>query len=152
MRRQRGPGLVPAVSRHAGREIPPATPEVLPKPRSFSGEARALAMGPTSAGQVPPIRIEVENEWAWCGARRLDLPPRIFALLRHLVEHPRRLLTKEELFTAVWGPVVVGEAALTSCVRDLRKALGDSSHAPRYIETVHRRGFRFIGPIATGTG
>src|SRR2546427_11035545 len=41
------------------------------------------------------------------------------------------------------------EAALTSCIRDLRRALEDSSHAPRYIQTVHRRGFRFIGPIGS---
>ena len=93
------------------------------------------------------VRIEVANEWAWCGAQRLRLTPRTFAVLRHLVEHPGRLITKEELFTTVWRDTIVSDAALASCIRDLRKALGDSSGAPRYIETVHRRGFRFIGPI-----
>ena len=107
-------------------------------------------MEPKPPGDAPPIRIEVENEWAWCGERRLDLPPRVFALLRHLVEHPRRLITRKELFAALWGDAVVSEAALTSCLRDLRRALGDPSHAPRYIATVHRRGFRFIGPVVTG--
>jgi len=97
-----------------------------------------------------PIRIEPENEWAWRGEERLELAPRTFALLRHLVEHPQRLITKDELFSVVWADAVVSEAALTSCIRDLRRALDDSSHAPRYIETVHRRGFRFIGPIAAG--
>src|SRR5262245_53057912 len=97
---------------------------------------------------LPAVRIEVENEWAWCGERRLRLPPRTFAVLRHLVEHAERLITKEEFFTAVWRDAIVSEATLTSCIRDLRKALGDSSRTPRYIETAHRRGFRFIGPIA----
>src|SRR5216684_5467362 len=94
------------------------------------------------------IRIEAENEWAWCGARRLKLTPRAFAVLRHLVEHRGRLITKDELLTTVWRDAIVSDAALASCIRDLRKALADSSGAPRYIETVHRRGFRFIGPVA----
>jgi predicted ATPase len=74
--------------------------------------------------------------------------PKAFAILRHFIEHPARLLTKEQLFDAVWGDTVVSEAALTSCIRDLRRALADTSSAPRYIQTVHRRGFRFIGPVA----
>jgi len=97
------------------------------------------------------VRIEPANAWAWCGARRLQLTPRTFAVLRHLVEHQGRLITKEELFTTVWRDAIVSDAALASCIRDLRKALGDSSDAPRYIQTVHRRGFRFIGPIPRQT-
>ena len=96
----------------------------------------------------PAVRIEVENEWAWCGERRLRLTPKAFAVLRHLVEHAERLITKEEFFTVIWREAIVSEATLTSCIRDLRKALGDSSRTPRYIQTAHRRGFRFIGPIA----
>ena len=80
------------------------------------------------------------------------MTPRAFAVLRHLVEHAGRLVTKDELFTTVWGDTIVSEAALTSCIRDLRRALGDSSRTPRYIETVHRRGFRFIGPVAAARG
>lgn len=100
------------------------------------------------ADAPPAVRIEIENEWAWCGARRLTLTPRVFAVLRHLVEHSGRLITKEELLATVWRDAVVSDAALASGIRDLRKALGDSSGAPRYIQTVHRRGFRFIGPVA----
>jgi DNA-binding winged helix-turn-helix (wHTH) protein/predicted ATPase len=100
-----------------------------------------------SKSEARAIRIEVEHERAWCGAERLELTPKAFAVLRYLVEHPQRLITKDDLLAAVWRDVIVSEAALTSCIRDLRQALGDSSRAPRYIETVHRRGFRFIGPI-----
>jgi predicted ATPase/DNA-binding winged helix-turn-helix (wHTH) protein len=99
----------------------------------------------------PAVRIEAENESAWCGEKRLRLSPRAFALLRHLVEHPNRLLMKEDLLAAVWRDTIVTDAALATCIRDLRKALGDSSSAPRYIQTVHRRGFRFVGPIAPPT-
>jgi predicted ATPase/DNA-binding winged helix-turn-helix (wHTH) protein len=104
-------------------------------------------MSRTRREDPPAVRIERENEWAWCGARRLELTPRTFAVLRHLVEHRGRLITKEELLTAVWRDAIVSDAALASGIRDLRKALGDSSTEPRYIQTVHRRGFRFIGPV-----
>jgi DNA-binding winged helix-turn-helix (wHTH) protein/predicted ATPase len=101
-----------------------------------------------SLGEHFPVRIELENEWAWCGDQRLELMPKTFAVLRQLVDNPGRLITKDELLATVWGGTIVSESALTSCIRDLRKALRDSSRAPRYIETVHRRGFRFIGPVS----
>jgi DNA-binding winged helix-turn-helix (wHTH) protein/predicted ATPase len=113
----------------------------------MSGDrSRRLSRGPSAASA--PVRLETENEWAWCGSRRLRLTPRAFGVLRHLVEHAGRLVTKDELFTAIWRDTIVSEDALASCIRDLRRALGDPSRAPRYIETVHRRGFRFIGPLA----
>jgi predicted ATPase/DNA-binding winged helix-turn-helix (wHTH) protein len=109
-------------------------------------------MAHTQSRDLAPVRIEAENEWAWCGERRLALPPKTFAVLRHLVEHAGRLVTKNDLLAAVWGDTIVSEASLTSCIRDLRKALADASRTPRYIETVHRRGFRFIGPVVVTTG
>ncbi len=116
--------------------------------RNVRGVVEGRRMKPSRTGQALAVRIETENEWAWCGERRLPLMPRTFAVLRHLVDHAGRLITKDELLTAVWRDTIVSEAALATCIRDLRKALGDSPKAPRYIETVHRRGFRFIGPIA----
>jgi DNA-binding winged helix-turn-helix (wHTH) protein len=108
-------------------------------------------MKPPRTADVPAIRIEPENELAWCGEQRLPLMPRAFAVLRYLVDHAGLLVTKEELLTRVWRDAIVSDAALTTCIRDLRKALGDSPDTPRYIETVHRRGFGFIGPIASPT-
>src|SRR5258706_3537165 len=105
-------------------------------------------MSHTGPEDGPAVRIEADNEWAWCGERRLELTPRAFAVLRYLVEHPQRLIIKDDLLTTVWRDAIVSDAALASCIRDLRKALGDSAGAPRYIETVHRRGFRFIGAVA----
>jgi len=96
-----------------------------------------------------PVSIDAANAWVWHGTRRLDLAPKAFTVLRYLVEHTGRLVTKDELYTAVWGETIVGEAALVSYIRDIRKALGDSSRTPRYIETVHKRGFRFIGKVVS---
>ena len=104
-------------------------------------------MSQTRLTDPSPVRIEAANEWAWCGDRRLDLTPKAFAVLRHLASNPGRLVTKSELLDTIWGDTIVSEAALTSCIRDLRRALGDASRSPRYLETVHRRGFRFIGPL-----
>ena len=106
-------------------------------------------MAAPGAAETPAVRIDADNEWAWCGERRLSLMPKAFAVLRHLVDHAGRLITKDELLGEIWRGTVVSDAALTSCIRDLRKALGDLAQAPRYIQTVHRRGFRFIGPIAS---
>lgn len=103
----------------------------------------------TQSSDPPAIRIERDTGWAWRGDERLNLTPKAFAVLCHLVERPKRLVTKDELLAAAWGETVVSEAAITSCIRDLRKALDDSSRTPSYIETVHRRGFRFIGPVAS---
>lgn len=109
-------------------------------------------MTPPRSCDPPAVRIEGENESAWSGAERLTLRPRAFAVLRHLVEHAGRLVTKEALLAGVWRDAAVSDAALSSCIRDLRRALGDSSEKPKYIETVHRRGFRFIGPVAGSVG
>jgi len=98
----------------------------------------------------PPVRVEIENEWVWCGEQRLKLTPKTFAVLHYLIEHAGKLVTKDQLLHVVWPDTVVSEWALTSCLREIRKALKDSPRAPQYIETVHRRGVRFIGPVASG--
>jgi hypothetical protein len=60
-------------------------------------------METTRPVDLPAIRIEAENEWAWCGERRLDLSPQVFPLLQYLVEHPNRLITKDEIFAVLCG-------------------------------------------------
>jgi pimeloyl-ACP methyl ester carboxylesterase len=75
------------------------------------------------------------------------LAPKAFALLEFLAGQAGRLVSKEELLGAVWPGVFVGDAVLKSSIRELRKALGDDSHEPRFIETAHRRGYRFIAHV-----
>jgi pimeloyl-ACP methyl ester carboxylesterase len=74
----------------------------------------------------------------------VPLPPKAFAVLQHLVEHAGRLVSKQELLDAAWPGVFVGDAVLKVTIREIRKALGDSPTAPIYIETAHRRGYRFL--------
>src|SRR5713101_5316688 len=97
----------------------------------------------------PPFRLDVGNEQLLRGAHTVGLRPKTFAVLRYLAEHPGRLVTKEEVLGAVWGQTVVSESVLKSCIRELRKALADEAQTPQYIETVHRRGYRFIASLTT---
>ena len=82
----------------------------------------------------------------------LSLTPKTFAVLQSLVEHSGHLVTKAAILAAVWPETAVGEAVLKVCVRELRQALGDSAQAPRFIATVHRRGYRFIAPLNAADG
>ena len=82
------------------------------------------------------------------GAREVRLTPKALALLSFMAERPGGVITKEELFAAVWPEVAVGDAALVTCIQELRRALRDDARRPRYIETLHRRGYRFIGKTA----
>ena len=95
----------------------------------------------------PPFRLDPANEQLWRGRRLIALKPKTFAVLRYLVEHPQRLVTKEELLDALWADVHVGEAVLKTHLREIRRALGDKVKTPRFIETVHRRGYRFLATV-----
>ncbi len=76
----------------------------------------------------------------WRGNREIKLAPKAMELLVFLAERPGAVVSKEELFRALWPDTFVGDHALTVQIRDVRKALGSDS----YIETRHRRGYRFV--------
>src|SRR5580765_1320894 len=80
------------------------------------------------------------------------LTPKAFDTLLCLVERSGDLVTKNELLAHVWPNVVVEEAILARNVADLRKALGDDPNAPRYIETLPKRGYRFIAVVSSYAG
>jgi DNA-binding winged helix-turn-helix (wHTH) protein/tetratricopeptide (TPR) repeat protein len=96
-----------------------------------------------------PYRLDPHNARLWRGKQLVPLTGKALAVLQYLAERPSQLVTKEELFAAVWPGVVVGESALTKRIYELRHALRDDPQHPRYIETVHRRGFRFIGKVVS---
>lgn len=77
----------------------------------------------------------------------VSLEPKTFDVLRYLIDHRDRLVTKEELLDAVWKNTFVTPNVLTRAVAQLRKALGDDAFEARYIETVAKRGYRFIAAL-----
>jgi DNA-binding winged helix-turn-helix (wHTH) protein len=97
----------------------------------------------------PPFRLDSINEQLWRGKRAIALKPKTFAVLRYLVERPGQLVMKEELLTTLWADAYVGDAVLKVCVQEIRAALKDNARCPRFIETVHRRGYRFLSPVTT---
>lgn len=81
----------------------------------------------------------------------LALRPKTWSVLVYLAERPGTLVTREELLDAVWPDVAVTPDTLTKSIGELRLALGDDSRQPRFIETVHRRGFRFLDTPRTAS-
>jgi predicted ATPase len=94
------------------------------------------------------FQFDSVNECLWHSGRRLTLTPRPFAVLRYLVEHPQRLVTHDELLEALWPETYVQPQVLRTYVLELRKLLGDDPAAPKYIETVPKRGYRFLASPA----
>ena len=96
-----------------------------------------------------PVWLDLEHEQLRRGNKPLHLRPKSFALLRYLVAHPGRVLSKDELVEAVWPKTAISDGVLTVAINEVRQALGDMAQAPQYLETVHRRGYRWRGALPT---
>jgi DNA-binding winged helix-turn-helix (wHTH) protein/predicted ATPase len=90
------------------------------------------------------FRLDLHNECLWQQDRAITLRPKAFAVLKLLVEHSGQLVTKQQVLDTVWPCTFVSDAVLKDSIRQLREALDDDAAAPTYIETAHRRGYRFI--------
>lgn len=93
------------------------------------------------------FKLDVANECVWRGGERLTLTPRPFAVLRYMVENPQRLVTHDELLEALWPETYVQPQVLRTYVLELRRLLGDDLENPQYIETVPKRGYRFLAAV-----
>jgi predicted ATPase/DNA-binding winged helix-turn-helix (wHTH) protein len=98
------------------------------------------------------FRLEPKNARLWREEQTIPLQPKHISVLTYLVERHGQLVTKSQLLDAVWRRRYVSEGVLKGCVTELRKALGDDPQRPRYIETVARRGYRFIAEVNGGEG
>jgi DNA-binding winged helix-turn-helix (wHTH) protein/predicted ATPase len=85
------------------------------------------------------------------GAEEIRITPKSLSVLWELASRAGQLATKDDLFRAVWADAAVGDSALTSCIQELRQALGDDPKRPSFIETLHRRGYRFIAETSVPT-
>ena len=91
--------------------------------------------------------LDPANACLWRGAEVVALSPKAFDMLYYLVTHRDRLVTKDELLDAVWPETAVSDAVVRVVIGALRKVLGDTARAPRFIATVPRRGYRFLASV-----
>lgn len=81
----------------------------------------------------------------------VPIEPRVFELLAYLVARPERVVSKDELNDAIWNGRFVSDAALSSCIKSARRAIGDDGKTQSLIRTMHGRGFRFVGVAVDDT-
>ncbi len=93
--------------------------------------------------------VDEGNAQLWQDGKAIKLRPKAFDVLCYLLEHANELVTKDELLAAIWPGLVVGDTNLQLCLSEIRKAFAEDPSRPRFIETVHRRGYRFHTSPAT---
>ena len=93
------------------------------------------------------FQLDAANECLWCDEKQVPLAPKPFAVLRYLVENPQRLVTHDELLDALWPETYVQPQVLRTYVLELRRVLGDDPDEPQFIQTVPKRGYRFLAKI-----
>jgi TolB-like protein len=96
-----------------------------------------------------PFRLDVQSDLLWRGSEPVALGRRAIALLRAVVERPGAVVSKDALIDAAWPEQVVEESNLTVQIATLRRALAEEPGGDRWIETMPRRGYRFVGPVLT---
>lgn len=104
----------------------------------------------TSGITFGPYRLDVDGARLWKGNDPVPLQPRPLAVLSYLAVRPEAVVSRDELIAKLWAGTYVTKAVLKVAVRAIREALDDDADAPRYIETVGREGYRFIGAEAAG--
>ena len=82
------------------------------------------------------------------GTEKTSLEPRVFDVLVYLIENKDRVVSKDELIEKLWDGRVISDSALNTCIRSIRRALGDDGEKQRYIRTHPKRGFQFVGRIS----
>jgi DNA-binding winged helix-turn-helix (wHTH) protein len=100
-----------------------------------------------------PFCLDAVNQCLWRRGdaaleERILLTPKAFAVLTHLVEHAGRLVTHDELLEAVWPDTIVEPQSVKKHILDVRTALGDRPKNSLFIETIPKRGYRFIAPVS----
>ena len=92
--------------------------------------------------------LDCEKRCLWRDKESIALPPKALSLLQYLVDNRGRLISKDELLSAVWPNTFISDAVLKVNIQQLRSLLQDRPKEPRFIETIYRRGYRFIGDVS----
>lgn len=94
-----------------------------------------------------PFAFDRQSRLLWREGAEIALPPRVLGVLEVLISRPGQVVARQDLLDGVWKDAFVTDTSLAEAVSFLRQALGDDPQAPRYIQTVHRRGYRFLAPL-----
>ena len=94
-----------------------------------------------------PFRLDLAARQLWRGEEPVALTPRAMDVLAYLAQSAGALVTRDQLFQALWPDVFVADHALSVQILEIRKALGDDAQRPMYIETRHRKGYRFCATV-----
>src|SRR5690242_16792264 len=99
--------------------------------------------------RFPPFEVDLRTKELRRDGRYLKLPPQALRLLEFLASHPGQLLTREAIRQEIWsdGTFVDFEHGINKSIRQIRDALNDDADQPRFVETVPRRGYRFIAQV-----
>src|SRR5215208_1066621 len=108
-----------------------------------------MGLKPASVFAFGPYRLEVEERRLLREGTLVPLTPKAFDVLLALVQHAGRLLEKDTLLKVVWPGTFVEENNIADNISRLRKALNDGAHGQQFIETVPRRGYRFVAEVTT---
>jgi DNA-binding winged helix-turn-helix (wHTH) protein len=93
------------------------------------------------------FKLDLRNDCLWRDTESLELPPKPFAVLRYLVDNPGRVISHDELLEALWPDTYVQPQVLRTYMLDLRKILGDDARDPHFIQTLPKRGYRFVACV-----
>src|SRR5262249_38544118 len=93
------------------------------------------------------FRLDTANQCLWRGQERVAIPPKPYDMLCYFVENPGRLITQDEFLEKLWPETYVNPELIRKYILDIRKMLGDRPDKPEYIETVTKRGYRFIASV-----
>ena len=93
------------------------------------------------------FRLDTANHLLWCNGERVPVAPKGFGVLAYLVEHAGQVVTQDEILEALWPETYVNPEVLRKYIQEIRKALVDRPDKPEFIETLPKRGYRFIAPV-----
>jgi TolB-like protein/DNA-binding winged helix-turn-helix (wHTH) protein len=93
------------------------------------------------------FRLDAADHSLWRGEKRVQITPKAFDVLCFMVENAGRLVSQDEALQALWPETYVNQEVLRKYILEIRKALGDRPEKPEFIETVTKRGYRFIAPV-----
>ena len=98
------------------------------------------------------FRLDTANHLLWRNGDRVPVPPKSFDVLAYLVHRAGQLVTQDEILEALWPETYVNPEVLRKYILEIRKTLGDRPNNPEFIETLPKRGYRFVAPVIDESG